>query len=97
MTLTKKKKPANTSGDKILNVNHFNILEEKIPKNDMEFDIEDAVYKFYNEYAKAVGFSIRKHKFHVDSNRRVLDRTFCCSRQRHKLKDKRDANLKAHR
>ncbi|PIN10912.1 hypothetical protein CDL12_16491 [Handroanthus impetiginosus] len=63
----------------------------------MEFDSEETAYKFYNEYARAAGFSIRKHTVHRDIKGRIIDRTFCCACQGHRQKDKRNANVKSHR
>ncbi|KAL0462186.1 UNVERIFIED_CONTAM: protein FAR1-RELATED SEQUENCE 5 [Sesamum latifolium] len=63
----------------------------------MEFDSEEEAYNFYNEYAKAVGFGIRRQNIHKDANERIIDRTFCCACQGHGVKDKRDASVKSHR
>ncbi|PIN12418.1 hypothetical protein CDL12_14969 [Handroanthus impetiginosus] len=76
---------------------HSAILEEKIPKIGMEFDSEKAAYKFYNEYAREAGFSIRKHTVHKDITGKIIDRSFCCACQGHRQKDKRDVNIKSHR
>ncbi|KAL8515784.1 hypothetical protein ACS0TY_014467 [Phlomoides rotata] len=40
---------------------HLNVPEEKIPKIGIEFGSEVDAYNFYNEYAKAAGFDIRKN------------------------------------
>ncbi|KAH6832702.1 hypothetical protein C2S53_015746 [Perilla frutescens var. hirtella] len=92
----KEKEPANSSEEKLIYERHLNISEEKIPKVGMEFDTDDAAYTFYNEYAKEVGFSIRKQSGH-QHNGRLLDRIFCCSCQGHRPTDKREANIKSHR
>ncbi|KAL8474982.1 hypothetical protein ACS0TY_031416 [Phlomoides rotata] len=71
--------------------------EERVPKINMEFDTEDAAYNFYNEYAKEIGFSIRRHTVHTDINGRILDIVFCCERQGQRKIDKRDVIYKSKR
>ncbi|PIN19929.1 hypothetical protein CDL12_07387 [Handroanthus impetiginosus] len=71
-------------------------MEFDIPKIGMEFDTEEAAYKFYNDYARVIGFSIRKQTVHKDIKRRIIDRTFCCACQGHRHKDKRDLTFKYH-
>ncbi|XP_062100190.1 protein FAR1-RELATED SEQUENCE 5-like [Humulus lupulus] len=39
---------------------HSKILDEEIPKIDMEFGSEEEAYTFYNSYTFKVGFSIRR-------------------------------------
>ncbi|KAK4397239.1 protein FAR1-RELATED SEQUENCE 5 [Sesamum angolense] len=56
----------------------------------MEFDSEEEAYNFYNEYAKVIGFGIRKHSMHKDASGRFIDRIFCCACQGRRAKDKRD-------
>ncbi|KAG8371215.1 hypothetical protein BUALT_Bualt13G0064100 [Buddleja alternifolia] len=87
----------NCSGEKLVTKCHPTILEEKIPKIDMEFDSEEAAYNFYNEYAKLVGFGIRRHYVHRDVMGKIIDRIFCCACQGHREKDKRDVEVKSHR
>ncbi|KAL0406099.1 UNVERIFIED_CONTAM: hypothetical protein Slati_3923800 [Sesamum latifolium] len=62
----------------------------------MEFDSEEGAYNFYNEYAKAIEFGIRRHNIHKDANGTIIDRTFCCACQGHRVKDKRDVSIKSH-
>ncbi|KAK3204942.1 hypothetical protein Dsin_018988 [Dipteronia sinensis] len=38
------------------------IGNDKKPREDMEFETLDDIYKMYNEYAKEVGFCVRKYK-----------------------------------
>ncbi|XP_043704971.1 protein FAR1-RELATED SEQUENCE 7-like isoform X2 [Telopea speciosissima] len=50
----------------------------------MEFDSLDKAFLFYNEYARAVGFSVRKgktRKSNIDGS--FLFRRFCCSKEGH--------------
>ncbi|XP_073137623.1 protein FAR1-RELATED SEQUENCE 5-like [Henckelia pumila] len=63
----------------------------------MEFEIEEAAYNFYNNYARTLGFSIIRQACHKDSNGNIIDRTFCCSCQGQRRKDKRDVCVKSHR
>ncbi|KAL0386562.1 UNVERIFIED_CONTAM: protein FAR1-RELATED SEQUENCE 4 [Sesamum latifolium] len=84
-------------GERLINKCHSTISKEKIPKVGMEFDSEEEAYNFYNEYAKAIEFGIRRQNIHNDANGRIIDRTFCCACQGHRKKDKRDASVKSHR
>ncbi|XP_073121033.1 protein FAR1-RELATED SEQUENCE 5-like [Henckelia pumila] len=63
----------------------------------MKFESEKAAYNFYNDYARVVGFSIRRRNCHKDNDGNILDRTFCCSCQGVREKDKRDPCIKSHR
>lgn len=68
-------------GDSI-DVIHSKISKVYIPEAGMEFSSEESAYEFYKSYAKAAGFRVRKSKFHKDDKtQKVLDRTFCCSRE----------------
>ena len=57
---------------------------------DMTFMTQDAAYDFYNSYAKANGFSIRKNKvrYSKTESHHMRYRRFVCSRQ-----GKRDSKL----
>ncbi|KAL5731800.1 hypothetical protein ACHQM5_004497 [Ranunculus cassubicifolius] len=51
-----------------------------VPVVGMNFKSEDEAYNFYNEYAKAVGFSIRKfNKYTRPKDEKLIWRIFCCS------------------
>ncbi|KAG5521381.1 hypothetical protein RHGRI_033821 [Rhododendron griersonianum] len=76
---------------------HSRIAKESIPQLDMEFGTEEAAYQFYNAYAYKAGFSIRRSKEHIDTSGQITSRTFCCSCEGKRGKDKRDANVKIHR
>ncbi|KAH6759982.1 hypothetical protein C2S52_009588 [Perilla frutescens var. hirtella] len=84
------------NGKGLVNDSQLEIVDKTIPRIGMEFDSEDAAYNFYNEYAKVVGFGIRRHSVHFDRNGIVLERTFCCRSQGHRGKDNRDAGNKFH-
>ncbi|KAL0350016.1 UNVERIFIED_CONTAM: protein FAR1-RELATED SEQUENCE 4, partial [Sesamum radiatum] len=85
------------SGKRLITKCHSTISEEKIPKIGMKFDSEEEAYNFYNEYEKAIGFGIRRHNIHNDASGRIIDMTFCCACQGHRVKDKRDASVKSYR
>ncbi|XP_062085665.1 protein FAR1-RELATED SEQUENCE 5-like [Humulus lupulus] len=77
---------------------HSSIPNEEIPNVSMEFETEEQAYNFYNVYAYKVGFSIRRSKGHKDNkDGKVKDRTFCCSCEGFRKKDKRYDNVKCHR
>ncbi|KAK8581145.1 hypothetical protein V6N12_071386 [Hibiscus sabdariffa] len=76
---------------------HANMSDEIIPIVGMEFNTEQDVYDFYNNYAKQVGFSIRRSKGHKDSYDHWVNRVFCCSCQGTRIKDKREDVVKHHR
>uniref|UniRef100_A0A803PZF9 SWIM-type domain-containing protein n=1 Tax=Cannabis sativa TaxID=3483 RepID=A0A803PZF9_CANSA len=77
---------------------HSNIPDDEIPKVSMEFKTEEQAYNFYNVYAYKVGFSIRRSKSHKDNeNGKIKNRTFCCSCEGFREKDKRNDNVKCHR
>ncbi|KAL3522269.1 hypothetical protein ACH5RR_015103 [Cinchona calisaya] len=76
--------------DKNLNKIHSSMPEELIPTINMEFDTEDMACEFYIAYAKEVGFGIRRSKSHNDKTGKFIDRTFCCSAEGKRGKDKRD-------
>ncbi|XP_060959219.1 protein FAR1-RELATED SEQUENCE 5-like [Cannabis sativa] len=77
---------------------HSNIPDDEIPKVSMEFETEEQAYNFYNVYAYKVGFSIRRSKSHKDNeNGKIKNRTFCCSCEGFREKDKQNDNVKCHR
>ncbi|XVE54809.1 hypothetical protein DITRI_Ditri03aG0112300 [Diplodiscus trichospermus] len=51
----------------------------RAPELGMEFSSEEDAYKFYKEYAKAIGFSVRKGKYERSSNGTIRKRSFLCS------------------
>ncbi|SPT21134.1 unnamed protein product [Triticum aestivum] len=57
----------------------------------MQFVSEEEAYSFYNKYAKAIGFSIRRGSQHkVKNSSMIQQRTFTCSRQGFRAEDKRE-------
>ncbi|XP_060964927.1 protein FAR1-RELATED SEQUENCE 5-like [Cannabis sativa] len=74
---------------------HSNIPDDEIPKVSMEFETEEQAYNFYNVYTYKVNFSIRRSKSHKDNeNGKIKNRTFCCSCEGFREKDKRNDNVK---
>ncbi|KAL5723253.1 hypothetical protein ACHQM5_006671 [Ranunculus cassubicifolius] len=53
-----------------------------VPALNMTFQSEEEAYEFYNSYAKAAGFSIRRHnKYTTKKDKKLIWRIFCCSCQ----------------
>ncbi|XXG49786.1 hypothetical protein AAC387_Pa02g3862 [Persea americana] len=68
------------------------------PKVGMEFESEGDVYDFYNKHARKVGFSIRKNWRTTDRKTGLVKtRRYVCSKEGHRVADKRDKNVKHHR
>ena len=64
--------------------------QEKISVWKMEFDSEEHAHQWYNEYAKEVGFSIRKQWKNEDRFSGVISsRRFVCYKEGYRKKDKR--------
>ncbi|XP_061338562.1 protein FAR1-RELATED SEQUENCE 12-like [Gastrolobium bilobum] len=58
------------------------------PKIGMLFSNEDEAYKFYNGYAKLVGFTVRKSKYQRLADETISQRTYVCGKEGYrKLKD----------
>ncbi|CAL9198936.1 unnamed protein product [Musa hybrid cultivar] len=51
------------------------------PRVGMEFDDDEQAYQFYNEYARRVGFSIRKQHLTKNKSGQVTFRRFVCYRE----------------
>ncbi|KAL3846337.1 hypothetical protein ACJIZ3_003740 [Penstemon smallii] len=83
--------------ENVMDDHEFKIPEDKIPRIGMEFDSEETAYQFYNEYARASGFSVRRSSVHKDCHQNIIDRIFCCSCQGQRGYDKREVNFKSHR
>lgn len=63
-----------------------------------EFESDEHAYKFYNKYARLVGFSVRKDWVNRSKvHGQVVSRKFTCSKEGYRRKDKRDINVKKHR
>ncbi|XP_027363747.1 protein FAR1-RELATED SEQUENCE 7-like isoform X3 [Abrus precatorius] len=63
-----------------------------------EFESDDHAYRFYNNYAKLVGFNVRKDWINRSKvHGQVVSRKFTCSKEGYRRKDKRDVNVKKHR
>ena len=65
------------------------------PHIGMEFDTLDDTYRFYNNYGRSVGFSIRIYG--TNKSRRdnvIIYRKFVCSKEGSRKPDKRDSEIK---
>ncbi|KAH7577950.1 hypothetical protein JRO89_XS01G0319800 [Xanthoceras sorbifolium] len=63
-----------------------------------EFESDEHAYRFYNRYARLLGFSVRKDWVNRSKiHGQVVSRKFTCSREGYRRKDKRDINVKKHR
>ncbi|KAJ1430151.1 FAR1 DNA-binding domain [Sesbania bispinosa] len=47
----------------------------------LEFDSEEHAYEFYSEYAKVIGFAVRKDEVYRDRNDAITLRQLICNRQ----------------
>ena len=72
-----------------------NVPMESTPFKGMEFEADEIVYDFYNEYGKMASFSIRKEYVNKCKNTGVVTlRRFVCAKEGVQGKDKRDQNVK---
>ncbi|KAG6524968.1 hypothetical protein ZIOFF_014913 [Zingiber officinale] len=51
------------------------------PKVDMEFENDEKAYQFYNDYAKRIGFDVRKAWINRKSSGVIISRTYVCYKQ----------------
>ncbi|EOY23114.1 FAR1-related sequence 5 isoform 3 [Theobroma cacao] len=64
----------------------------------IEFDSDEHAYRFYNKYARLLGFSVRKDWVNRSKiHGQVVSRKFTCSKEGYRRKDQRDVNVKKHR
>ncbi|KAJ1433209.1 FAR1 DNA-binding domain [Sesbania bispinosa] len=54
------------------------------PKIGMILSNEDEAYKFYNEYAKFIGFTVRRNQYRRLADGTLRQRTFVCGREGHR-------------
>ncbi|XP_039120441.1 protein FAR1-RELATED SEQUENCE 5-like [Dioscorea cayenensis subsp. rotundata] len=52
-----------------------------VPKVDMEFKSDEDAYKFYNNYAKQIGFSVRKAWINRRISGTIISRTYVCYKE----------------
>ncbi|KAM3682319.1 hypothetical protein ACJW31_12G064200 [Castanea mollissima] len=72
--------------------------KDAVLKIGTEFESDEHAYKFYNRYARLVGFSVRKDWVNRSKvHGQVVSRKFTCSKEGYRRKDKRDVNVKKHR
>ncbi|RZC02438.1 Retrovirus-related Pol polyprotein from transposon TNT 1-94 [Glycine soja] len=63
----------------------------------MEFESDDDAYRFYNKYARLLGFNVTKDWINKSKvYGKVVCSKFTCSKEGYHSKDKRDANVKKH-
>lgn len=71
---------------------------DSVLKIGTEFESDEHAYKFYNKYARLIGFSVRKDWVNRSKvHGQVVSRKFTCSREGYRRRDKRDVNVKKHR
>ncbi|KAK9697288.1 hypothetical protein RND81_08G027500 [Saponaria officinalis] len=78
------------------------ILDYIIPTLEMQFENEEIAYNFYNEYARSIGFGIRKEYRNLSKKDGVLfgylqvltSRKFSCHKEGQRPVDKRDYHTK---
>ncbi|WOL02384.1 protein FAR1-RELATED SEQUENCE 5-like isoform X1 [Canna indica] len=58
-----------------------NVKDKLEPRVGMEFDDDEQAYQFYNDYARRVGFSIRKQHLTKNKSGQVTFRRFVCYRE----------------
>ncbi|XP_042496127.1 protein FAR1-RELATED SEQUENCE 5-like [Macadamia integrifolia] len=65
------------------------------PEFGMLFNSEQDAYDYYNNYGRAVGFSVRRHFVNKSKkdNTTITSRGFVCSKAGCRLSDKRDINI----
>ncbi|XVF12447.1 hypothetical protein REPUB_Repub08aG0119200 [Reevesia pubescens] len=90
-------------------VNHVHATQSSLPsigetnadgvlKVGFEFESDDHAYRFYNKYARLLGFSVRKDWVNRSKiHGQVVSRKFTCSKEGYRRKDQRDVNVKKHR
>ncbi|XWS50579.1 hypothetical protein CRYUN_Cryun12cG0098800 [Craigia yunnanensis] len=90
-------------------VNHFLATQSSLPskgetntdgvlKIGIEFESDEHACRFYNKYARLLGFSIRKDWVNRSKiHGQVVSRKFTCSKEGYRRKDQRDVNVKKHR
>ncbi|KAL5567819.1 hypothetical protein UlMin_024394 [Ulmus minor] len=80
-----------------------NLLSKQVSSDSVlgigtEFESDEHAYRFYNKYARLVGFSVRKDWVNKSKvHGQVVSRKFTCSREGYRRRDKRDVNVKKHR
>ncbi|KAM1914090.1 hypothetical protein ACFX14_001945 [Malus domestica] len=71
---------------------------DSVLKLGSEFESDEHAYKSYKNYARLVGFNVRKDWVNRSKvHGQVVSRKFTCSREGYRQNDKRDANVKKRR
>ncbi|KAF9612031.1 hypothetical protein IFM89_037489 [Coptis chinensis] len=63
-------------------------IEDKTTFLSMQFKTSDEAYTIYNEYAKSVGFGVRKDVYRIHPNGVAIKRRFVCSSEGQRHADK---------
>ncbi|OMO86021.1 Cytochrome P450 [Corchorus capsularis] len=90
-------------------VSHVNATQSSVPLQEetnadgvlgvgIVFESDEHAYKFYDKYARLLGFRVRKDWVNRSKvHGQVVSRKFTCSKQGYRRKDHRDVNVKKHR
>ncbi|OMO97920.1 Cytochrome P450 [Corchorus olitorius] len=88
-------------------VSHVNATKSSVPLQEetnadgvlgIVFESDEHAYKFYDKYARLLGFRVRKDWVNRSKvHGQVVSRKFTCSKQGYRRKDQRDVNVKKHR
>ncbi|XP_072971017.1 protein FAR1-RELATED SEQUENCE 5-like [Typha angustifolia] len=71
-------------------------LDEKnwVPRVDMEFASDEEAYQFYNNYARVVGFSVRKAWVNRRASGVIISRTYVCYKEGYQGNKKDESEVK---
>ncbi|XP_010930749.1 protein FAR1-RELATED SEQUENCE 5 isoform X1 [Elaeis guineensis] len=67
------------------------------PKVDMEFENDEKAYQFYNDYAKRIGFDVRKAWVNRRSSGVIISRTYVCYKEGYYGNKKDETQVEKHR
>lgn len=67
------------------------------PKVDMEFENDDKAYQFYNEYARRIGFDVRKAWINRKASGVIISRTYVCYKEGFHGNKKNESQVQQHR
>lgn len=65
-----------------------------VPRADMEFKSDEEAYRFYNNYAKVVGFSVRKAWINRRASGVIISRTYVCYKEGYQGNRKDESEVK---
>ncbi|RZR81777.1 hypothetical protein BHM03_00008073 [Ensete ventricosum] len=67
------------------------------PKIDMEFENDEKAYQFYNEYARRIGFDVRKAWINRKASGVIISRTYVCYKEGFHGNKKNESQVQQHR